>query len=159
MSTNDSQPNANLVKAIKLEKLQNGSVSSASGVNETPTIPLHIIDAPSQRLYACGAIGLLQSIKLFYLLDIGLFSNSKASTPLYSWFLWSFLDSLLIFSLYKLKIPRLQFSPQIWLLAIAIIFIINSFLSLSISQVIFYIDFYLNFTNHDLDSWAYFLYP
>ncbi|CAO1627290.1 unnamed protein product [Sympodiomycopsis kandeliae] len=77
------------------------SVAASSG--RSPLIPLTVVDAPSQRLWAVSGLVLVQSYKLYLLL-----------TPEASLSLSLLLDLGVILVLSRLRIPRLDFSDAKW---------------------------------------------
>lgn len=84
------------------------SISAASGESNVPVIPVDIVDAPSQRLYATAVyIGLI----LWRCHDYWrLLSDESDSLPLF--LKWVLIDGLFLFGLPALKIPWLEWSSS-----------------------------------------------
>lgn len=84
------------------------TVTAASGDSNVPVIPVDIIDAPSQRLYATAVyIGLI----LWRCHDYWrLLSHESDSLPLF--LKWVIIDGLFLFGLPALKIPWLEWSSS-----------------------------------------------
>lgn len=77
--------------------------SSTSTPRPPPLIPLTVLDAPSQRLWAVSIVGAVQAYKLYTIFSAG----PSLSLAL-------LLDLSIILSLSKLRIPRLDFHDAIW---------------------------------------------
>jgi len=84
------------------------SITAASGDSNVPVIPVDIVDAPSQRLYATAVyIGLI----LWRCHDYWrLLSDESDSLPLF--LKWVLIDGLFLFGLPALKIPWLEWSSS-----------------------------------------------
>ncbi|KAI2634476.1 hypothetical protein GGS21DRAFT_104520 [Xylaria nigripes] len=72
-----------------------------------PFIPLTIIDAPTQRFYACAIYVALFGWRLYDYLQV---QESSAHTSYF--FKWVFIDALYLFSLPQLRIPWLELSSE-----------------------------------------------
>lgn len=107
-----------------------------------PVIPLSLVDAPTQRLWAVSSIAALQAYKLFFLSTLKL-SGEAAETlsgggapafaaplgavalllhPLFAYAV--LLDLAIIATLVYLRIPRLAFAKAVWigvLVAVAVL--------------------------------------
>lgn len=77
--------------------------SVAPSSDRPPLIPLTVVDAPTQRLWAVSGLVLAQSYKLYLLLT----SEASLSTSL-------LLDLGVILALSRLRIPRLDYSDAKW---------------------------------------------
>lgn len=84
------------------------TMTAASGNSNVPVIPVDVVDAPSQRLYATAVyIGLI----LWRCHDYWrLLSNDSDSLPLF--LKWVLIDGLFLFGLPALKIPWLEWSSS-----------------------------------------------
>lgn len=84
------------------------SVTAVSGDPKLPVIPVDIVDAPSQRLYATAVYS---GLILWRCYDYWrLLSNESDSLP--SFLKWVLIDGLFLFGLPALKIPWLQWSSS-----------------------------------------------
>ena len=87
-------------------RLPQAPENAVSIFSTQPVIPLTVLDAPQQRLYAFGVYALLWAWKLYDWLDVVEDGSS-------SWFLflkWLFIDFLFIFGVPELRIPWLELS-------------------------------------------------
>lgn len=122
-----------------------GSVSSAGGSARSPTlplapenapstltsqpvIPLTLLDAPQQRLYASGLYALLWAWKLYDWLQVVEDGDS-------SWWLflkWILIDFAFLFGLPELRIPWLELSQAVVTTVFLVHFVTNYMLMFNI---------------------------
>ncbi|KAI1814141.1 hypothetical protein GGS20DRAFT_549950 [Poronia punctata] len=80
--------------------------------NSQPLIPLTIIDAPTQRFYACAIYVALIAWRLYDYLQV---QENGAHASYF--FKWAFIDAVYLFSLPQLRIPWLELSSEFVLAA------------------------------------------
>jgi nucleoporin POM152 len=84
------------------------TASSTATDSDAPVIPVELIDAPSQRMYAVGFYGLLLVWRLY---DWWQLVEDESES--FSLFLkWAVIDALFIYWVPKLRIPWLEWSQQ-----------------------------------------------
>ncbi|PQE32474.1 hypothetical protein CJF32_00001231 [Rutstroemia sp. NJR-2017a WRK4] len=84
------------------------TASSTTTDSDAPVIPVELIDAPSQRMYAVGFYGLLLVWRLY---DWWQLVEDESES--FSLFLkWAVIDALFIYWVPKLRIPWLEWSQQ-----------------------------------------------
>ncbi|RKP35698.1 hypothetical protein BJ085DRAFT_29159 [Dimargaris cristalligena] len=108
------------VPAVKFANLPSaGTVPPkrfAASAHHPPVISTALVAGPEQRLYALGAVGLVQAYKLCVAFSEFLSLGTSHFRPLF--YLWVFTDLALIATVWRLRIPWLQF-PDHWYLALA----------------------------------------
>ncbi|KAI0397499.1 hypothetical protein F5Y17DRAFT_345594 [Xylariaceae sp. FL0594] len=80
---------------------------AAAAPGSQPLIPLTLIDAPTQRFYACAIYGVLLAWRLYDYLQV---QDNGAHFAYFS--KWAFIDAVYLFSLPHLRIPWLELSSQ-----------------------------------------------
>ncbi|KAI0542401.1 hypothetical protein GGR58DRAFT_452163 [Xylaria digitata] len=84
----------------------------ATGPESQPLIPLTIIDAPTQRFYACAVYAALFAWRLYDYLQV---QDNGAHASYF--FKWAFIDAVYLFTLPHLRIPWLELSSEFVLMA------------------------------------------
>ena len=84
------------------------TIKAPSPPSSPPLIPLHIIDAPSQRLYIAAIWVISLGLRLYDWAS--LMERQEESIWLFSKFV--FIDALLIYTIPKLRIPWMEWSTQ-----------------------------------------------
>lgn len=104
-----------------------------------PTIPLHHVDAPSQRVYAFGTFALLQAMKIYQVMQWQL-SSSSSSTNFELALQWILIDFAFIILLAYMRIPWLTFPLPAMLVQAILLSIINTLicakLTVSLSWIV-----------------------
>jgi nucleoporin POM152 len=85
---------------------------AAASPNSQPLIPLTLIDAPTQRFYACAIYVALLAWRLYDYLQV---QDNGAHAAYF--FKWAFIDAIYLFSLPHLRIPWLELSSEFVLVA------------------------------------------
>ncbi|KAI8627586.1 hypothetical protein F5Y19DRAFT_442116 [Xylariaceae sp. FL1651] len=86
--------------------------ATAAAPASQPLIPLTIIDAPTQRFYACAVYAALFAWRLYDYLQV---QDNGASGSYF--FKWAVIDAVYLFSLPHLRIPWLELSSEFVLIA------------------------------------------
>ncbi|KAL7272728.1 hypothetical protein RUND412_004444 [Rhizina undulata] len=122
------------------------SVVRTSDVPLDPVIPLDVVDAPTQRLYAVGIFILLQAYKFY---DVARLYSADGDSISELWFCikWLSLDGSFFWFLPLLKIPWLTFTPTFTLAAIGI---------LSVTDIIFSLKYQIPITAVFVAIWKLF---
>ncbi|TGJ78565.1 hypothetical protein E0Z10_g10199 [Xylaria hypoxylon] len=87
----------------------------ATAPESQPLIPLTIIDAPTQRFYACAIYAALFAWRLYDYLQV---QDNGAHASYF--FKWALIDAVYLFSLPHLRIPWLELSSEFVLIAFII---------------------------------------
>ncbi|KAI3339338.1 hypothetical protein F4824DRAFT_498603 [Ustulina deusta] len=86
--------------------------ASAAAPDSQPLIPLAVIDAPTQRFYACAVYVALLGWRLYDYLQV---QDNGAHASYF--FKWAFIDAIYLFSLPHFRIPWLELSSEFVLAA------------------------------------------
>ncbi|KAI1130147.1 hypothetical protein F5Y10DRAFT_236305 [Nemania abortiva] len=86
--------------------------AAAAAPDAQPVIPLTIVDAPTQRFYACAVYVALLAWRLYDYIQV---QDNGAHASYF--FKWAFIDALYLFSLPHLRIPWLELSSEFVLVA------------------------------------------
>ncbi|KAF3940773.1 hypothetical protein ABW19_dt0208227 [Dactylella cylindrospora] len=100
-----------------------------------PYIPISVIDAPTQRLYACAVFALLQAWKFYDILSLYPRDDESVS-ELWVILKWVAIDGVFLRLLPLLRIPWLTFSPYVTVLLITIFSSANIFFSLGYQDAV-----------------------
>lgn len=98
--TRDPRPRASLPPAPE--------PAAPTAANSQPLIPLTVIDAPTQRFYACAIYAVLCAWKVYDWLRV---QDDGASGSYF--FKWAVTDAIFLFSLPQLRIPWLELSSEV----------------------------------------------
>ncbi|KAI1438141.1 hypothetical protein GGR50DRAFT_691610 [Xylaria sp. CBS 124048] len=90
-----------------LPPVPENNATAAPAPSRQPLIPLAVIDAPTQRFYACAIYALLLGWRLY---DYVLVQESGAHASYF--FKWAVIDAVYIFSLPHFRIPWLELSSD-----------------------------------------------
>jgi len=82
------------------------STASSSSASGAPVVPITLVDAPSQRLYALALYGLLTVWRLYDWWTV--VEAGESSTALF--FKWTLIDAIYCFGIPLLRIPWLEWS-------------------------------------------------
>ncbi|KAF8250238.1 hypothetical protein K440DRAFT_659681 [Wilcoxina mikolae CBS 423.85] len=91
---------------------------------QEPWIPLNVLDAPTQRLYAIAIFGALQAYKLYDLSR--LYADDGEITMIWFYMKWWLLDVSFFWYLPSFRIPWLRFSPTVSLYCILSVLVFNT---------------------------------
>ena len=83
--------------------------ASARSAAPSPVIPLTVLDAPQQRLYAFGVYALLWAWKLYDWLQV----VEDGDTSWWLFLKWIFIDFAFLFGVPELRIPWLELSQPV----------------------------------------------
>jgi nucleoporin POM152 len=112
--TSAQQARQRLSATLKRQARSPQPVVSANAP-ETPAIPLSILDAPSQRLFAFGLYSLLQTWKL---MDYWSTSGFHETESFWLFMKWVLFDSIFLMGLVSLRIPWLSWTPATMVMVI-----------------------------------------
>jgi nucleoporin POM152 len=112
--TSAQQARQRLSAAIKRQARTPVAASSKQDP-DAPIIPLNVLDAPSQRLFAFGIYGLLQAWKL---MDYWSTSGFHETESFWLFMKWVLFDAVFFMSLVSFKIPWLSWAPATMILII-----------------------------------------
>lgn len=93
--------------------------TSSEADENTPLIPLTLIDAPSQRAYVFGLYAALTAWRLYDY--YGLISDETESV--WQWLKWLFIDAVFLFGIPELRIPWLLWTPT----TVVVLFTLHAF--------------------------------